>query len=157
MKRYKHIVKPNENGINPNPEIISLEDFLDALRYLEEREQTVFTEISDPEAKDGFLFLSFDMTARLFMQIASLIPCAVLKIRVKDGEMSLTVSDKDGGSIPEGASLKIAKTGFLAGFNIQPCERDILLTAGISLDRELAVYAMSSLALVERFKKYFKK
>lgn len=154
MKRYKHTL--SQSGKNQGAEIISLRDFIDALKYLEEREQTVVIDTSELSSCEGFLFLSFDMTARLFMQIASLVPSAVLKISVSGGELCIALCDNDGSSIPDSAALKIARTAFLAGFGIQQ-GGDIKLTAPLSLDRELAVYALSSVTLVERFKKYFKK
>ncbi len=147
----------SQSGKNQGSEIISLSGFLDALKYLEEREQTVIIDASELSVSEGFLFLSFDMTARLFLQIASLVPSAVLKTSLTGGELCITLCDKDGGSIPDSAALKIARTAFLAGFNIQQSESDITLTASVSLNRELAVYALSSVTLVERFKKYFKK
>ena len=98
MKRYKHTLSQSDK--NQGAEIIGLDGFLEALKYLEEREQTVIIDTS---------------------------------------------------------ALKIAKTAFLAGFNIEEVGETITLTASVSLDRELAVYALSAPSLVELFKKYFKK
>ena len=157
MKRYKQVQKSSGTLNNPTAEVISLDSFLEALEYLSEREQTVITEISENTEKEGFLLLSFDMTARLFMQISSLIPSPVLKISVKSGELRILICNKEGHDVPGRVSLKLSKTAFLAGFNAVPYESGIALTALVRVNRELAVYALSSVRLVELFKKYFKK
>ena len=156
MKRYKQVQKSSGALNNPTGEVISLDSFLEALEYLSEREQTVITEISENTEKEGFLLLSFDMTARLFMQISSLIPSPVLKISLKGGELCILVCNRDGLSIPERAVLKLSKAAFLAGFSAVPSESGVSLTALVRVDRELAVYALSPARLVELFKKYFK-
>ena len=157
MKRYKQVQRYGGALTAPTAEVISLDGFFEALEYLSEREQTVLTEISEDIDKRGFLLLSFDMTARLFMQISSLIPSPVLKISVNDGVLCILVCNSDGLSIPERAVLKIAKTAFLAGFSAVSSESGISLSAIVRVDRELAVYALSPVRLVELFKKYFKK
>ncbi|MBR2965422.1 MAG: hypothetical protein IKC34_02595 [Clostridia bacterium] len=156
MKRYKQVQIHGGALTAPTGEVISLDGFFEALEYLSEREQTMLTEISEDMDKRGFLLLSFDMTARLFMQISSLIPSPVLKISLKGGELCILVCNRDGLSIPERAVLKLSKAAFLAGFGAVPSESGVSLTALVRVDRELAVYALSPARLVELFKKYFK-
>ena len=157
MKRYKQPHATRTAANSSMPEVIKLDGFLDALEYLSEREQTILTQISDGTSREGFLLISFDMTARLFMQISALIPSPVLKISVLDGRLRIFVSDKESQAVPERISLKLAKAAFLAGFGIEPDEYGFSLTASVSHERELAVYALSRSGLIEAFKKYFKK
>ena len=155
MKPFKRQSATGASDNQPASEVVSLGGFFDALRYLSEREETVLTEIPDAIG-DGFLFLSFEMTARLFMQISSIIPSPVLKISLFDEKMRITVSNKDGGAVPLRAALKLAKTAFLAGFDTDFSEDEIFLTVSVSRERELAVYARSLSSLLDAFKKYFK-